>query len=51
MVERGALAILPKSTRWLILRDPTAHHSIHILTLLAIQTEYPTTSLRFLGLP
>ena len=50
MVEGGALTILPKSSRWLILRDPATHHSIHILTLLAIKTEYPTTGLRILGL-
>jgi hypothetical protein len=50
MVEGGALTILPKSSRWLILMVPPAHHSIHMVTLLAIQTEYPTTGLRILGL-
>ena len=51
MVEGGALAILPKPSRWLILRDPTPHHGVQILALLAIMTEYPTTGLRVLGMP
>jgi hypothetical protein len=50
MVEGGTLAILPKPSRWLILRDPTAHHGVQIPALLAIMTEYPTTGLRILGL-
>ena len=51
MVQGGALAILPKPSGGLILRDPTAHHGVQIPTLLAIMTEYPTTGLGVLGLP